>query len=80
MNEAIISTKGQIVIPQELRERYNLKPNSKAFWIDTGGALLVVPRLKDPLLETRGILKKSRLTQKVLKAERLRDKKLSPIS
>lgn len=77
MNQAIISTKGQIVIPQELRERYHLKPNSKAFWIDTGGALLVVPRLKNPLLETRGILKKSKLTQKVLKTERRHDKKIS---
>lgn len=75
MNEALISTKGQVVIPQGLRERYHLQANTRAQWVDLGGVLMLVPKLKDPLKESRGFLKNSLLTQKALKKERLRDKK-----
>lgn len=74
MNEAIISTKGQIVIPQEFRDRYHLKPNTKACWVDTGSGLLLVPQIKDPILQSRGLLKNSKLTQRALKKERNKDK------
>lgn len=75
MRAAIISTKGQIVIPQELRERYHLTPNTQARWIDSGGVLMLVPHLKDALKSSRGFLKGSTFTQKDLKTERRRDKK-----
>ncbi len=75
MNEAVISTKGQIVIPQELRERYHLQPNTQAQWIDMGGVLMLVPKLKDPLKESRGFLKNSSFTQKTLKTDRRQDKR-----
>lgn len=75
MHEAIVSTKGQIVIPQELRERYHLKPKTQARWIDTGGVLMLVPSSKGHLKELRGFLKHSGLTQKVLKKERSHEKR-----
>ena len=76
MNEALISTKGQIVIPQEFRERYHLKPNTKAQWVDLGGVLLLVPQHENPLRDSRGLLAKSGFTQKALKEERRKEKKL----
>ena len=75
MEPSAISTKGQIVIPYELRQRYHLRPRSRALWIDMGGALLLVARSKNPLKESRGILKNSRFTQTELKKDRARDKK-----
>lgn len=70
MEGALISTKGQVVIPQRMRERYRLRPNTLAAWVDLGGVLLLVPQQKDPVGWSRGILKKSRLTQAALKRER----------
>ncbi len=75
MNEALISTKGQVVIPQEFRERYHLNPNTQAQWIDMGGVLLLTPKLENPLKVSRGFLKKSSFTQKSLKKNRKLDKK-----
>lgn len=75
MSTAAISTKGQVVIPQDLRDRYHLKPNTKAQWVDLGGPLLLAPRYEDPLRESRGLLSKSRLTQGALKGERKGEKK-----
>lgn len=70
MEKALISTKGQVVIPQKMRERYHLQPNTQASWVDLGGVLLLIPQQKDPIKASRGILKKSRLTQTALKRER----------
>jgi len=75
MTEALISTKGQVVIPQELRDRYHLKPNSKAIWVDLGGVLLLVPRYKNAVKSSRGILSRSHFTQAVLKQERKKERK-----
>lgn len=75
MNETTISTKGQIVIPQEFRERYRLYANSTAVWIDLGGVLMLTPRRRDPVLESRGILSKSGFTQKSLRQARGLEKK-----
>ncbi len=75
MGTASISTKGQVVIPQDLRDRYHLKPNTKAQWVDLGGPLLLAPRYEDPLRESRGLLSRSRLTQKALRSERRREKR-----
>jgi bifunctional DNA-binding transcriptional regulator/antitoxin component of YhaV-PrlF toxin-antitoxin module len=70
MQNSIISTKGQVVIPQPFRKKYALKPRSKAMWVDLGYALLLVPRLKDPVAASRGLLKNSHFTQAALKEDR----------
>ena len=50
-----ISTKFQIVIPREVRERFNLKPGQKVIFIPYRNSirLVVVPSIK----EARGIFK-----------------------
>lgn len=75
MHHSLISTKGQVVIPQTLRERYHLNPNTRASWIDTGNALLLVPSLKNAHHLARGLLKGSRFTQNQLKKDRQIEKK-----
>jgi AbrB family looped-hinge helix DNA binding protein len=55
MARATVSPKFQIVIPKEIRERYELKPGQQLALIDRGGYIALVPQR--PLSELRGILK-----------------------
>ncbi len=57
MNTGILSAKGWVVIPQELRERYHLKKGDKVHFIDYGGVVAIVPVSRNPLEEADGMLK-----------------------
>ena len=63
-----ISNKGWIVIPAELRKKYNLLPGTEVIIVDYGGVLSIVPALKNPVKQGRGVLKGlPSLTQDLLK-------------
>ena len=49
--------KGQIVIPAEMRKKYNLVPGTEVVVVDYGGVLAIVPVPKDPIKTGRGFLK-----------------------
>jgi AbrB family looped-hinge helix DNA binding protein len=53
MAAATLTAKGQIVIPAEIRSRYELTPGTQVEFIDEGGAIRLVVRRKiaqtDPL-------------------------------
>lgn len=69
-----ISTKGWVVIPAELRKKYNLLPGTEVVIVDYGGVLAIIPALKHPVKQGRGLLKGlPSLTQDLLK-ERVRDR------
>ncbi len=50
-----ISSKGWVVIPADLRKKYGLKPGDAVNVIDYGGVLALVPALKDPVKQSRGM-------------------------
>lgn len=50
-----LSSKYQIVIPRDVRERMKLKPGTKFRVIDIGGSVELIP--VRPMKEYRGILK-----------------------
>lgn len=52
-----ISQKGWVVIPAELRKKYHLTPGTEVVVVDYGGVLAIVPTLKNPIHEGRGLLK-----------------------
>lgn len=52
-----ISNKGWVVIPAELRKKYNLKPGSDVHVVDYGGVLSLVPVWEDPVEHAQGMLK-----------------------
>ena len=63
-----ISNKGWVVIPAELRKKYNLLPGTQVVIVDYGGVLSIVPALKNPIKQGRGMLKGlPSLTQDLLK-------------
>ncbi len=69
-----ISNKGWVVIPAELRKKYNLLPGTEVVIVDYGGVLSIIPALKNPVKQGRGMLKDlPSLTQDLLK-ERAKDR------
>ena len=66
MNTVTLSTKYQLVIPREVRERLDLEPGAKLTVIAKGGILYLVP--ERPLPEFRGVARGTRRSG-------LRDKK-----
>lgn len=53
----IVSNKGWVVIPAELRKKYNLLPGTEVIIVDYGGVLSIVPALRNPIKQGRGSLK-----------------------
>jgi AbrB family looped-hinge helix DNA binding protein len=53
---ATISSKGQLVIPADLRKKYGLKAGSKVSINDREGHFTVTPNPFDALLSLRGCL------------------------
>jgi len=53
---ATVSSKGWVVIPQELRRKYGLRPGSRVQVVDYGGSLAIVPVPEDPIATARGML------------------------
>lgn len=52
-----ISEKGWVVIPAELRKKYQLTPGTEVVIVDYGGVLSIIPVMKDPIKQGRGLLK-----------------------
>ena len=53
----IISSKGQVVVPAELREQLGLKKGTRATWTEERGRLILVPITERLLDEIQGFLK-----------------------
>lgn len=69
---AKVSAKGWVVIPAPLRKKYGLEPGSTVEILDAEGKI-ILPGMKDPIEETRGMLAEGpSLTQKLL-VERAKD-------
>jgi AbrB family looped-hinge helix DNA binding protein len=53
----VISSKGQVVIPAELREEFGLAKGTRATWTKERGRLILVPITTQRLRELRGCLR-----------------------
>jgi AbrB family looped-hinge helix DNA binding protein len=54
---SIVSKKGQIVIPRDVRERHGIKPGDRVQIVDFGGTISLVPIPDDPIAAGLGLLK-----------------------
>jgi AbrB family looped-hinge helix DNA binding protein len=52
-----VTTKGQIVIPKRIREKYGIYPSTLIRWIEKKEGILMVPDAEDPIIAARGMLK-----------------------
>jgi AbrB family looped-hinge helix DNA binding protein len=57
MSTLTVSNKGWVVIPAELRKKYQLTPGTEVTIVDYGGVLSIVPASKDPITDGAGMLK-----------------------
>jgi len=51
-----VTTKGQIVIPKRIREKYGIYPSTSIRWIEKKEGILMVPDSEDPIVAARGML------------------------
>lgn len=67
--------KGQIVIPADIRKKFNIKRGSRVNVYDEGEKIIVEPLPDDPIKEGRGMLKTQGRILKALIADRKREAK-----
>jgi AbrB family looped-hinge helix DNA binding protein len=70
-----VTSKGQIVIPKRLREKYAIAPAMTIRWIPKEDGLLMVPETRDVVKAARGMLKGTGLLKTYLKEKHLEKKK-----
>ena len=76
MGSVLVSSKGQVVIPKELREKYGIEPAKKVEVTEINDRICVIPLPADPIKEARGMLKMGKRATQILLEERRKDKKL----
>jgi len=65
-----VTSKGQVVIPKKLREKYGIRSATAIRWIEKDQGILMVPESEDPILAARGMLEGSGILQAYLKEKR----------
>ena len=76
MTITVLSRKGSIVIPAELRRKYDLTPGAQVVVVDYGGVIALVPALSDPIEDALGLLKDALSLSSALRAERERERQV----
>lgn len=69
-----ISQKGWVVIPADLRKKYDLKPGDEVHVVDYGGVLSLIPASEDPLEFAAGMLKGNTSLTKALLDDRKKER------
>jgi len=65
-----VTTKGQIVIPKRIREKYGIHPSTLIRLIEKKEGIMMVPDSEDPIIAARGMLKGSGLLKAYLQEKK----------
>lgn len=61
-------SKGQVVIPAEIRRKYHIKPGVEMQIMEYGGIIYLIPPVEDPIAAACGLLPvRPSLSEKLLK-------------
>ena len=63
MEEAVVTSKGQVTIPKEVRESLNIKDGSKIIFIVERGEAVIMPKVKNPLEALKKLREKISFTK-----------------
>jgi AbrB family looped-hinge helix DNA binding protein len=74
MTMLTVSSKGWVVIPADLRRKYDLSPGTRVMLVDYGGVLTLVPALDDPVEQSYGLLAGGPSLTKALLAEHAKER------
>jgi AbrB family looped-hinge helix DNA binding protein len=66
-----VTSKGQIVIPKRLRDKYGIRPTTSIRWIEKDQGILMVPESVDPIVAARGMLEGTGILKAYLKEKKL---------
>ena len=70
-----VTSKGQIVIPKKIRERYGICDSTSIHWVEREEGVLMIPDSEDPIVAARGMLKGSGILKAYLKDKKNGKKK-----
>ena len=70
-----VTSKGQVVLPKKLREKYGIRSATAIRWIEKEQGILMVPESEDPIVAARGMLKGTGILKAYLKEKRREKKK-----
>ncbi len=65
-----VTSRGQIVIPKRIREKYGILPSTSIRWIEKEEGILMVPDSEDPIVAARGMLRGSGILKAYLQEKR----------
>jgi AbrB family looped-hinge helix DNA binding protein len=68
-----VTSKGQIVIPKKIREKYGIRPSTSVYWVEKEEGILMIPDSEDPIVAARGMLQGSGILKAYLK-DKMREK------
>ncbi len=54
-----VTTKGQVVIPKKIRDKYGIVPTTSIRWVEKKEGILMIPDSEDPIVAARGMLERS---------------------
>jgi len=70
MESTIMSERGQISVPAEIRKRYKIKKGTRLAWLDNGETITVIPLPNDPLEALYGCAKDENLMEALMEYRR----------
>jgi AbrB family looped-hinge helix DNA binding protein len=68
-----VTSKGQIVIPKKIREKYGIRASTSVHWVEKEEGILMIPDSEDPIVAARGMLKGSGILKAYLE-DKMREK------
>jgi len=74
METAQVTSKGQLVIPAQLRRKYGIKPGTKIRFIERDGEIVFQPVTREYIRSVCGMLKSETSATQDLLDERARDR------
>jgi AbrB family looped-hinge helix DNA binding protein len=74
MVQSVVSTKGQTVVPREIREALGLKPQSRLMWTLKDGTVVIRALPDNPIDAAMGALKGRGISTAKLLEERRKDR------
>ena len=65
-----VTSKGQVVIPKRIREKYGIHPSTSIRWFEKEEGILMVPDSEDPIEAARGMFSGSGILKAYLHARK----------
>jgi len=65
LHKVVLSSRGQVVVPIEIRKRMGLRPGAILRVVDVDGKIIFVPESQDPIGQGLGLLAKEPKTGEI---------------